>query len=277
MKGWRAASSIASGAIRPTTSPPRFNGRSPPVAMTARASRSVVQGLPDHLAPGGEFITLFRAADCKGAPLEQRVRSWLGERNGEFDVVLVVGETSTVQEHVLNAVVSAGAEMDVYRSWMKAFAERGVDQMVYGGVTHPSQAVRIATGHRAPEGGTAVRVRGAAVGTRLGTDHRRSGSGDAVLRVSPDVEIVVRHRVQDGELHATEYTLIASSPFRDEVPCSHWLALLISEFDGRRTGLEVFSKMRQSGTVEAQQFESAVQRLIAMGVLQTASGGQVKA
>jgi hypothetical protein len=75
--------------------------------------------------------------------------------------------------------------------------------------------------------------------------------------------------MQNDELHATEYKLIASSPFRDEVACSQWLALLISEFDGRRTGLEVFSRLRQSGTVEAQQFEAAVQRLIAMGVLQT--------
>jgi SAM-dependent methyltransferase len=127
--------------------------------------RSVVQGLPDHLAPGGEFITLFRAADCKGVPMEHRLRSWLGERHQEFDVVLVVAETSTVQEHVFSAVVSARAEMDVYRSWMKSFAERGVEQMVYGSVL-----IRRKLFGSPP---VTVRVCGVALGSGLGADYGR--------------------------------------------------------------------------------------------------------
>ena len=126
---------------------------------------------------------------------------------------------------------------------MKAFAERGVEQMVYGGVLIRRKLFGSPAANRPPDGGTPVRVRGAAVGARLGTDHRRSRSGDVPFcEFHPMSRFVVRHRVQDGELHATEYTLVASSPFRDEVPCSHWLALLISEFDGRRTGLEVFEQ-----------------------------------
>ena len=234
--------------------------------------RSTVAGLPQHLAPGGEFIAQFRAADCADAPLEKRLRNWLGERHAEFDIVLVVRETSTVHEHLFNAVIKAGAGLDVYRSCMAEFAERGVQQLAYGNVLM----------RRKQFGSDPITVR-KNIGQkceyaelRWALDWGEAGVGvdlhASPLRVSPDVELDVRHRAgANGHLQAAEYTLVTSSPFREELPCSEWVAMLISEFDGRRTAAQVFERMRQHGALEPAQFESAVQRLVAMGVLRSSA------
>ena len=230
--------------------------------------RATVQGLSKHLAPGGEFIAQFRAADCANAPLEQRLRSWLGDRQSEFDVVVVVRETSTVNEHLFEAVLKADAGLDVYHSCMKRFSERAVQQLVYGSVLI-----------RRKQFGSAPATVRKSVGRRCGYAELRwaldaeqaRGPIDlesAVLRVSPDVEIDVKHRVaESGHLIPADYKLICSTPFQEELPCSQWLAMLLSEFDGRRTALDVLHRMRQHGSVEPAQFDAAVQRLVAMGVL----------
>ena len=230
--------------------------------------RSAVEGLPKHLAPGGEFIAQFRAADIVNVPLEQRLRSWLGERHSDFDVVLVVRETSTVHEHLFDAVLKANAGLDVYHSCLKRFSERGVQQLVYGSVL-----IR-----RKQFGSAAVTVR-KNVGRRCGYAELRWALDaeqarapidvdTVVLRVSPDVEVDVKHRVNEsGHLLPTDYKLVCSTPFSEELTCSQWLAVLLSEFDGRRTGADVFQRMQQHGPVEPAQFEAAVQRLVAMSVL----------
>jgi hypothetical protein len=232
--------------------------------------RSTIAGIPDHLAPGGEFIALFRAADCANAPLEHRVRSWLGERNAEFDVVLVVRETSTVHEHLFNAVTKAGAGLDVYQAGIERFSERGVQQLVYGSVLIRRKLFGSAPATVRKQAGRTCEYSELRWALDSEQSTARVDLETAVLRVSPDVEIQVRHRVvQSGHLQPADYTLIASSPFREELPCSQWLAMLLSEFDARRTGAEVFERMRRNGPVEPRQFEGAVHRLIAMGVLRT--------
>ena len=44
-------------------------------------SRAVIAGLPDMLKPGGQYIAAFRASDRVDAPIEARVREFLGERH----------------------------------------------------------------------------------------------------------------------------------------------------------------------------------------------------
>ena len=52
-------------------------------------TRRIIEGLPDYLRPGGRAFLLCLATDRTTAPLEQRVREWLGVRQDDFDVLLV--------------------------------------------------------------------------------------------------------------------------------------------------------------------------------------------
>jgi hypothetical protein len=97
----------------------------------------------------------------------------------------------------------------------------------------------------------------------------------ATFRLSPDVEVVVRHRARFGKLQAADYKLVTSTPFADEADCPQWVALLISEFDGEKTAAEVFDQMRQNGPIQRNQFSAAVKRLVSLGVLQPASGSRI--
>jgi hypothetical protein len=97
----------------------------------------------------------------------------------------------------------------------------------------------------------------------------------ATFRLSPDVEVVVKHRSQYGRLQPVDYRLVTSSPFSSEAECPQWVALLISEFDGRKTASEIFEEMRRNGPIEGHQFSAAVKRLVSLGVLQPASGSRI--
>ena len=51
--------------------------------------RRIIEGLPEHLRPGGRFHALTMGTD-RSEPFEKRLRRWLGEAEGEFDVAFVV-------------------------------------------------------------------------------------------------------------------------------------------------------------------------------------------
>ena len=237
--------------------------------------RGAISGLPEHLNRGGEFVGLFRAADCAGNPLEMRIREWLGEDHADFDLALVVRDSSTPQEHAFTSAMSAGGDAEVYRACMEPYEQMNVERLVYCSVLICRQEIASAP--------LTLRRR---MGQRLGYSELRwllewertapdlDVSGTTFL-VSPDVDVVVRHRAQFGRLQAADYRLVSSSPFSEESECPEWVALLISEFDGQKTAAEVFESMRRNGPVQRAQFSAAVKRLISLGVLQPASGSRI--
>ena len=48
----------------------------------------IVAGLPDHLRSGGTFVSVSAGWDTTEGPFEERIRRWLGDYTGEFDVIL---------------------------------------------------------------------------------------------------------------------------------------------------------------------------------------------
>jgi len=52
--------------------------------------RGVIAGLPDHLAPGGVFCCTCTITDRTDGSVEKRIRSLLGARQGEFDLLLAI-------------------------------------------------------------------------------------------------------------------------------------------------------------------------------------------
>lgn len=52
-------------------------------------SRRLIQELPGYLRPGGVYVHLSTGSDREDARFEQRIRRWLGDASGEFDVMLI--------------------------------------------------------------------------------------------------------------------------------------------------------------------------------------------
>src|ERR1700688_2432957 len=51
--------------------------------------RRIIEGLPRYLRPGGQFFALTMGTDRERL-FERRLRDWLGEAEGEFDVAFTV-------------------------------------------------------------------------------------------------------------------------------------------------------------------------------------------
>jgi hypothetical protein len=238
--------------------------------------RGTVAGLPEFLAPGGEFTALFRAGDQKSKPLQYRIREWLGAAQEEFDIGLVVRSVVAVEEYAVGAVLSTDGSVEQYRAHVARFEKLGVEQLVYGHVLIRRKAT----------GSAPLTVR-RQMGQRCGReelawllDWETAAPGidfsDKVLAPSPSMEILVRHKVVDGSVQPVDYTMQAIVPFDEKVPCPQWIALLISECTGSRTADEVYAAMKQHGPIEPAQFHAAVMRLVSAGVLQVAAGSRIR-
>jgi hypothetical protein len=237
--------------------------------------RGAVAGLPRYLNEGGEFIALFRAADCAGKPLEIRVREWLGDAHDAFDLALVERDSSTAQEHAFASAMSAGGDASVYRACMEQYTRMQVERLVYCSllirrkqVAAPPLTLRRRMGKTVES----AELRWLLAWERAAPELDISA---ATFRVSPDIEVVVKHRARYGRLQPANYRLVSLSPFSDEAECPQWVALLISEFDGQKTASEIFEQMRRNGPIERHQFSAAVKRLLSLGVLQPASGSSI--
>jgi SAM-dependent methyltransferase len=54
--------------------------------------RRIVEALPQHLRPGGTYYSMCVGLDTDEGGFEQRVRSWLGESQDEFDVIFAFSD-----------------------------------------------------------------------------------------------------------------------------------------------------------------------------------------
>jgi precorrin-6B methylase 2 len=56
-------------------------------------TRRIVEGLPNYLEPGGRLYCLALVPQLRREPFAARVRTWLRDRQGEFDVVVISRRT----------------------------------------------------------------------------------------------------------------------------------------------------------------------------------------
>jgi hypothetical protein len=237
--------------------------------------RRVIAGLPQYLAPGGEFVSQFRAADRKDRPLEMRLRDWIGERHTEFDIALIERETISLEDLAMSSVLLDGASTDEANARLHAMRASGAQQFAYS---------QILIRRRASSGEPLTFRR--KLGRRAGYNELRwllefgparppADWSALVLRPSPEMTILVKHRAGTEGLMPFEYRLVTESPFSTDTVCPQWIPLLISECNGSRTGAEVLGRMRSHGAIEETQFAAAVGYLISLGVLQPGSGSRI--
>lgn len=237
-----------------------------------RLIRGIVSGLPGHLEPGGRFYGLSMAADRKDKPLEDRIRGWLGDRAGDFDVALAVRETTAPMEFIRGNVAQTGGGPEHVARWKEAIARHEIESLVYGYIVlqrasapRPVFTVRrnMGTASGSAELEWLLAIETAAVERDL-----RSLLLESKPKPAPSLEMDVLHRVGEHGLVPASHTLRVEHPFHAELECRPWLAYLMTRCDGRRSGADHAAHLREKGILSTgsdDQFFQAMTALVAGG------------
>jgi len=239
-------------------------------------TRRIVEALPEYLRPGGRFYAVTAGPDRDGEGFEVRMRSWLGNAAGEFDIFFFERRSFEPSEIAHQQAAKTRGGPEEVDAWKKLFAERGVKNLVYGSLVI----------QRKTEAGRPVTVR-RRKGPRLGTAEiewlrtwETAAADDAILGRILDakpiaamgLELRVIHRLQNGELAPQEFTLETSYPFTVECAIQPWAAYLIARCDGKATACELLVYLKESGVIAAsepeQEFADFLRVLISGGFLE---------
>lgn len=236
--------------------------------------RRIVEGLPRHLRPGGRCYVLCMGTD-RQKPFEHRVREWLGEAQGEFDVALVVRRTLSPKEYVSSAVVRHHGMVSDIPAWQKFFEDLGVVNMPYGLLTVQRRAERRPVF-------TVRRQLGEQTGPEehqwlldWETSVARTAARElleARLRAAEGTRLRVEHRLEGDGWLTESYDLEIDYPFRMEMRAQAWAAFLLQRADGSSTGAELLEILKGEGAVAADAPPHEFARMLALLV----SGGFLK-
>lgn len=234
-------------------------------------TRGVITGLPKMLNPGGQFVGAVRATDRAEGDLEVRMRKWLGEEHAEFDIAVIVRSMIKIQEHAISASMLAKQNLDDYQQYIDLFNRFGVTRLPYVHVLIERKAQEAPITLRRQIGKRCI---AAEIEALLAWERAKPGLSLAGARLgpSPHMELRVRHRFKKGEVVPIEYAFFVEHPFHEEEPVPEWVAKIAALCIADRTTEQVYALIREEYPIPLADFESALKRLVTMGVLQLASG-----
>jgi methylase of polypeptide subunit release factors len=238
--------------------------------------RRVVEGLPSALNPGGRAYILTRATDREGAPLEQRIRQWLGPSHGDFDVLLAIHEEEPGPDEAERIMRS--------RSDRPVKLARGGELYKRLKVTGLLYVLVIVQRHREPRTPVTARNHKARTAASLEIEwfrswYARNSDPDfpeflcsAHPRPSERFRLEVHHAFRDGVLGAIEFLVKVDHPFPTCASVEPWVAYLFGYCDGKRNTREVLAELRGAEVVAPDyseaQFLEILSRFIAEGLLE---------
>ena len=237
--------------------------------------RRAIEGLPEYLRVGGRFYTLVLGADCEGEPFEARIRKWLGERQAEFDIVMISYSLRPPREFVANSLAKETIAIDDLKFWTDCWRRRKVEFLFYGSVLIRRHAQgRAPLTARVPKG-EGFRPEHQDWLLDWQTESRDPEAAPRLLEfhasIAPDCQLRVMHRLHEGRFVPELFGLETSGPFHSELRCQSWLVALISDCDGSRTWGEHFEKARAekliSSEITREEFVELLSVLAGQGIL----------
>lgn len=237
--------------------------------------RRCVEGVPDHLRPGGLFYLMAMVSDRTNAPLERRVRAWLGERGEEFDVAVFAVRSLDPEEFAVRAVVNSENPPNDMREFKKRFREWGVQEMIYSilMIQRRAEPRSVFTIRRQNTNRTTTHDVSAVMRweTLLMKPEATATIMRSRIRANRDADMRVRHTLIDGGWEIAEYMLRTSFPFSMEAKTDPWGPYLMAQCDGTRTVGEHFDELKAQEAVPAdapaEEFGRAVAVLVSGGFL----------
>jgi hypothetical protein len=217
--------------------------------------RRIVEGLPLFLKPGGKFYAMGVGLDTKEAEFGQRVRRWLGDAEGEFDVLFAAGDEKSPDKAVEDIVARARGIKSLDAGQLaRAFQDCGVMRLIYGAlIIRRHQAGTTAAWTARPQLSAATTGEDMDRWCDWRSSCARPGFVESLAsarpELSPHLQVKVTHVVEEGTLVPSEFVLESSRPFAATTRVDAWVVPLIARFDGRQTAQETLEAAQVAGAV----------------------------
>lgn len=215
-------------------------------------TRRLLQGLPDHLRPGGTSVVLCVARDTAEGPFERRVSDWLGAAALEFDIVFGLEKVLSV-EGVIDSMRRRGqgiSQVDA-ENLLERLRLLGTQQFVYGALVlrrYPEAISRSPLRfHLNPSGAAGDFERLLAWRENC----RRSDAFEWLANARPclagNLELTARHIVRDGELIPVEFVFSIDCGFRAALRPDGWVVPLLAQLTGAQSVRQIFIDAKTAG------------------------------
>jgi len=202
-----------------------------------QVTRRIVMGLPRYLRPGGRFYCLAQCSDRVGAPFEQRVRTWLGEEQSEFDVLVIVRATQSPADAAMQYAVKSKGGGQVAHRMREALKDLGIQSMVYGWIIiqrrenpRPVFTSRRSVGPNSGRDEIAWLLRWETAAVKPGLVELLAETRPIT---TPSLELHTVHRMKEGDLLPEQFSLHIEHPFRTDCRVQPWVGFLLPQCDGK--------------------------------------------
>ena len=240
--------------------------------------RRLIEGLPEHLQPGGIFCLLSLALDTTEGSFEERVRGWLGERAGEFDVIFAASNErspETILKELAERDESLGPEG--IRRIGEAFVEAGVTKLPYGalvvqrhthGTEHQPWTWRTMLSE-STDGADFERA--FALHGQLASPSFLNELSEVPLHLAPRLQVIITHVVHEGALTSAEHVLETDKPFATRGAFDRWMVPLIARCNGELSVRQIYEQAKTNRDLpdgfELTDFVNLLVRMIERGFL----------
>jgi SAM-dependent methyltransferase len=239
-------------------------------------TRRIIAGLPEYLRPGGRFYTSCLLTDRLNAPVEQRIREMLGEREGEFDVVVAQMQTFDPTMYYARLAAEKNGRFAEVADRHRLFKRLEVEELVFCVIVIQRRASSrpVFTTRRQMGLETAA----ADFEWLLSWETAQAedpegptGLADARPVANPRAELRLVHRIEAGEWMTAKCWIATDRPFALEASCPVWMTAFLSHCDGTRTVREHLLHLKELGAVpqvaDEQEFLQMVRKFLAGGLV----------
>ena len=211
----------------------------------------VIEGLPNHLRPGGTCVILCVARDTAEHQFEQRAWDWLGAAKAEFDTLFGLEHVMSVEE-VVESMRKRGQHVgdDGARELLSRLRSLGTRRFVYGAlvlrrylaaINQPPARVDLTLAGRAEDFARLLAWR---------SQRRQAGFNEWLAQARPrlasQLQLTVHHAVKEGQLAPVEFMFSIERGFQAALRLDGWVVPLLARLEGKRSVAEIIEAARQA-------------------------------
>ncbi|HEX6534372.1 MAG TPA: methyltransferase [Gemmatimonadaceae bacterium] len=220
-------------------------------------TRGLLAGLPEVLEPGGRFYCTCIATDRTDAPLERRLRTMIGEREAEFDIVLLERTGFHPSEYYCRLAAWGKIPFAEAEQRHLAYRALGVERMVYCTFVVQRHAHARAPFTLRKRAGAARVREGDAIEWLLAWETANAERDltpallDARPIAAPGVLLRTEQHLFEGAFRVHGCALRTETPFLETTDCSLDAAAFLARCDGTLTLREHAERLAGEGLVNA--------------------------
>jgi methylase of polypeptide subunit release factors len=241
-------------------------------------TRRCIEGLPRYLNPGGCFYCQAQGSDRKDAPLDQRIRVWLGDAQSEFDVAVIEKRAQAPKDAAFIYALKSNGGFEAVEQMLESLSNLQVESMAYGWmiIQRKKDERKIFTARRF-------------AGQRTGPQEidwllqwESFAASPSALEALPNMIPIARpslqlrtlYRLKQGDLAPEQFTLHTDDPFSMDCNVQPWVGFLIPLCDGKLTAQQLLEACKTHSFIHAEtppeEFYDLLVVLISGGFLEVA-------